>query len=715
MAGPRKQPNKRAHGKRSPGAQGRKSSDNARKGALVEVIVGMLHDLPGVKVERNVRLPPVHGDSSRSREIDVLLTSYVAGYPVRIAFSCKNERAKVKPGAIGEFIDELDDVGIPLQHGIFVCVNGYTSGALDRAKEKGIRALLLKGLTKSRLTSEISEAFQFNVNLLAEVLTATVTNNVSAAEYDGQFFLFFDNANKPCGTLLDLILAWWQQQDASITLGRHDISLEVPSGWYQFVDSKPEPVIGVSAVVQVTGLIITLSGRLKRHALVNPSKRIVERSQINVEFDVPRKKKIELPLKAVSTERDLEAFTLRPGHSRVLSRIKLPRILYYSFYYPLSARTSRLIIERFKKFEAGEIADPRAFSLEETEGSDLSSIWEPPWYDAHESDGPPVIVTDDEANNVDVRLLMRAGEYSRVTALYPRFLRLPTPEFAYLLYWAFLMHGNSLIRKAKSHNKSASQRLIEEGIEKIKTAIQINPDKADAHINLGSALHSRGRFQDALASYDRAIQLDDSDHQAWANRTTTLISLGREEEALSSITNSVKRAATPNLQVTPMLMRSYVHHRAGRDSDAAEDLVAAWQINDAEVMADVDHNPLFEAICRRFQIPETILLLSELYWTQAANQTFGLNGGLAKEKVDSALATLRTLKPLNQDDSTLVPGKVSGGLVYDVLTRSATRLAEAGNTELAKESIEQMQEWAVSLFGEGFDSLSGLLTQLSIR
>src|SRR5215213_8551501 len=138
MAGPRKQPKKptRPHGNRSAGAHGRKSTDNVRKGALVEVIVGMLHDLPGVKVERNVRLPPVHGDSSRSREIDVLLTSYVAGYPVRIAVSCKNERAKVKPGAIGEFIDELDDVGIPLQHGIFVCVNGYTSGALDRAKEK---------------------------------------------------------------------------------------------------------------------------------------------------------------------------------------------------------------------------------------------------------------------------------------------------------------------------------------------------------------------------------------------------------------------------------------------------------------------------------------------------------------------------------------------------------------------------------------------------
>jgi hypothetical protein len=36
----------------------KKSTKNARKGRLVEAIVALLHDLPGVKVERNVQLPP---------------------------------------------------------------------------------------------------------------------------------------------------------------------------------------------------------------------------------------------------------------------------------------------------------------------------------------------------------------------------------------------------------------------------------------------------------------------------------------------------------------------------------------------------------------------------------------------------------------------------------------------------------------------------------
>jgi len=157
----------------------RKPAETARKGKLVEAIVALLHETPGVKVERNVFLPPVHGDQTRRREIDVLLTATVVGHSVRIAFSCKNEAKKIEPGKIDEFIGELDDVGIPPQHGIFVCVNGYTRGALDRAKQKGIRTLVLRGLTKNRLASEVAEAFQFNVFLIPEVVRMTVTNNAT--------------------------------------------------------------------------------------------------------------------------------------------------------------------------------------------------------------------------------------------------------------------------------------------------------------------------------------------------------------------------------------------------------------------------------------------------------------------------------------------------------------------------------------------------------
>jgi len=78
-----------------------------------------MHQMTGVKVEQNVFLPAQDG-SGRKREIDVLLSSQVAGHPVRVAIECKNEKEPIGVQKVGEFIDRLLDVGIPTQLGIYV-------------------------------------------------------------------------------------------------------------------------------------------------------------------------------------------------------------------------------------------------------------------------------------------------------------------------------------------------------------------------------------------------------------------------------------------------------------------------------------------------------------------------------------------------------------------------------------------------------------------
>ncbi len=80
-----------------------------------------MHDHPGVTVERNRRLPPASGLGGK-REIDVLITAIVAGYPVQMAVECKNEA--------DAFIGKLQHVGIPPQQGIYISANGYTTGAI---------------------------------------------------------------------------------------------------------------------------------------------------------------------------------------------------------------------------------------------------------------------------------------------------------------------------------------------------------------------------------------------------------------------------------------------------------------------------------------------------------------------------------------------------------------------------------------------------------
>src|SRR5437588_3856502 len=157
--------------KKKPKSNPKPKKDRTRndKGILLEQIVSMLHKAEGVKVETNVFLPPKSGDQSRRREVDVLLTSDVAGYQARIAIQCKNYGKPITIGQIGEFRDLLEDVGLPPQYGIIVSVHGYQAGAAKRAEELGIKALVLEGLDATRLKAEIKDTFQFFVYLLLVV------------------------------------------------------------------------------------------------------------------------------------------------------------------------------------------------------------------------------------------------------------------------------------------------------------------------------------------------------------------------------------------------------------------------------------------------------------------------------------------------------------------------------------------------------------------
>ncbi len=192
------------------------SFTNKQKGNLVEEIAAMMHDCVGVKVERNVFLTPVNGDPRRKREIDVLLTSYVAGYPVRLAIECKNEAEVTGVEHIGAFIDKLDDVGIPHQQGVFISATGYTSGAIDRAKAKGIRTLALTGLTEDRLSAAVSDAWQYLVYLLPVIKQVSVTNHV--AEAPPEIFDFQNEQGELCGFLPDLIWFQWQNREIELTI-----------------------------------------------------------------------------------------------------------------------------------------------------------------------------------------------------------------------------------------------------------------------------------------------------------------------------------------------------------------------------------------------------------------------------------------------------------------------------------------------------------------
>jgi hypothetical protein len=215
-----------------------------RKGRLVEEIIARLHELSGLEIATNVRLPSLRG--GRSREIDLVLSGAVAGYPVRLAFECKNYAAHVGVQRIDEFIGKLSDVGIPLQLGIFVCVNGYTSGALKRAESAGIRALILGGLDKDRLEAIVYNAFKGIIFLLPIVAELKVTNDVNVSIPASNLAKFYHEDGRVFA-LPDLIWHRWCVGEYPQAIGRHEIEVQIPEGFYQRFEGRRVTLMGIKA------------------------------------------------------------------------------------------------------------------------------------------------------------------------------------------------------------------------------------------------------------------------------------------------------------------------------------------------------------------------------------------------------------------------------------------------------------------------------------
>ena len=94
--------------------------------------------------------------------------------------------------------------------------------------------------------------------------------------------------------------------------------------------------------------------------------------------------------------------------------------------------------------------------------------------------------------------------------------------------------GNTLLRLGKAR----------EAIDSFDRALQLQPDNPQALYNRGIALHNLGQFEAAVESYRRAVMLDPAFPAAWNNLGTSLQRLGKLSEALECLQRAV--ALTPD-------------------------------------------------------------------------------------------------------------------------------------------------------------------------
>ncbi|MBI1926223.1 tetratricopeptide repeat protein [Candidatus Poribacteria bacterium] len=67
-----------------------------------------------------------------------------------------------------------------------------------------------------------------------------------------------------------------------------------------------------------------------------------------------------------------------------------------------------------------------------------------------------------------------------------------------------------------------------------KRAIEINPNNANAHNNLGNAYEAQGQYEQAIAAYQRAIDIDPNDAIAHINLGVVYTKQGQYEQAIAA-------------------------------------------------------------------------------------------------------------------------------------------------------------------------------------
>lgn len=343
-----------------------------QKGDLLEDVVALLHQQEGVKIDKRIKISAGGASSKRKREIDVLLTCYIAGYPVKIAIECKNERKKVGSGKIDAFVGKLKDVGIPTQQGIYVSPAGYTKDALERAKEDGVRTLSIQGLTSDGLAVEIHKARQSMVYLALTWEERFIIKDEADYSYDSckklsaEIVIEFNVKRYGHGRsgILNAIWEKWVTGEILSTLGKHSIAIILPKG-YQFDNDQPEKYSSLVIVkCKIFGFLFNMAGSAKDFILKDAETGKLEKRNINAEFSGDSNMSM---LGWLESEEALsQHISLRGIH--VYGRIKLPRIITNKCYWPPSKRAIQRIRELYDAEED--------ITFEKVEGNNLYRAWE---------------------------------------------------------------------------------------------------------------------------------------------------------------------------------------------------------------------------------------------------------------------------------------------------------------------------------------------------
>lgn len=122
---------------------------------LIATVEEAVHNLPGVQVLHDVKLPTKYGGE---RQIDILILEDRGRFTYKTIIECKNTQSKVTVNTVGGFKELVESVGA--HQGIIVSASGFQKGALLSTKDTNI---FLYQLSQTSELEEHLKNFRFNI------------------------------------------------------------------------------------------------------------------------------------------------------------------------------------------------------------------------------------------------------------------------------------------------------------------------------------------------------------------------------------------------------------------------------------------------------------------------------------------------------------------------------------------------------------------------
>ena len=204
---------------------------------------------------------------------------------------------------------------------------------------------------------------------------------------------------------------------------------------------------------------------------------------------------------------------------------------------------------------------------------------------------------------------------------------------------------------------------VDNAAEAYRTALKLNPQNADVHVNLGVIALRKGNLDEAKASFITAIQLKPQDANATRNLGDVLVRQGKPEEAMACY----RRALTIEPKYTDVRINlATLLSRSGKGEEALAELVQAVQ---HEPDSAVAHFHLGRAWTRKFQLAKAI---------DSYHRALELNPELVDALVDLAIIRAESPFPEFRDGAEALKAATEAcKLTHDQAPKAMDALAAA--------------------------------------